>query len=124
MLYDEKEVVEICKKYGIEVVEKEGYPLYQSKEMDENFSIAEIMNESIKIKYSIWDEISDYMEYLKRKLKLKGEMCVIGIKILFLRLKYLVCNVEMKVIEWKEKTSLKVRNIKDRLFILLNNLFL
>lgn len=49
MLYDEKEVVEICKKYGIETVEKEGYPLYQGKEMDENFSIADIMREPIPI---------------------------------------------------------------------------
>ena len=47
MLYDEKEVVEICKKHGIETVEKKGYPLYQGKEMDENFSIAEIMREPI-----------------------------------------------------------------------------
>ena len=47
--YDEKEVVEICKKYDIETVEKEGYPLYQDKDMDENFSIADIMRESILI---------------------------------------------------------------------------
>lgn len=50
-MYDEKEVVEICKKYGIEIVEKEGYPLYQGIEMDENFSIAEIMRELIPINY-------------------------------------------------------------------------
>ena len=51
MLYDEEEVLRICKKYGIETVEKEGYPLYQGIEMDENFSIAEIMNEPIPINY-------------------------------------------------------------------------
>lgn len=49
MLYDEKEVVEICKKYGIETIETEGYPIYMNKEMDENFSIAEIMHEPIPI---------------------------------------------------------------------------
>ena len=49
MLYNEKEMLEICKKYGIETVRKEGYPLFQGKEMDENFSIAEIMREPVKI---------------------------------------------------------------------------
>lgn len=37
-----------------------------------------------------------------RKLKLKCEIYVIGIKILFFQLKYLFCNVELKVIEWQE----------------------
>lgn len=49
MLFDEKQVLEICKKYGIETVRKEGYPLYMGKEMDENFSIAEIMREPVTI---------------------------------------------------------------------------
>lgn len=49
MLYDEKQVIEICNKYGIETVKKKGYPLYQGKEMDENFSISEIMHEPIPI---------------------------------------------------------------------------
>lgn len=49
MLYDEAEVLEICNKYGIETVEKKGYPLHQDKEMDENFSIADIMREPIPI---------------------------------------------------------------------------
>lgn len=49
MLYNEKEVVEICNKYGIETVEKKGYPLYQGKEMDENFSIVDIIREPIPI---------------------------------------------------------------------------
>ena len=49
MLFDEKQVLEICNKYGIETVKKEGYPLYQGKEMDESFSIAEIMREPVTI---------------------------------------------------------------------------
>lgn len=49
MLFDEKQVIEICNKYGIETVEKKGYPLYQGKEMDESFSIAEIMREPVTI---------------------------------------------------------------------------
>ena len=49
MLYDEKEVIEICKKYDIETIETEGYPMYMDEEMDANFSIAEIMYESIPI---------------------------------------------------------------------------
>ena len=44
MLYDEKEVVQICKKYGIETVKKNGAPLYMGKEMDENFSFSEMMH--------------------------------------------------------------------------------
>ena len=38
-----EEVLRICKKYGIETVEKEGYPIYMGKEMDENFSFSEMM---------------------------------------------------------------------------------
>lgn len=52
MLYNEEEVLNICKKYGIETVETEGYPIYMDKELDENFSIAEIMHEPIKIIHS------------------------------------------------------------------------
>lgn len=47
MLYNEDEVKRICAKYGIETVEKEGYPLYMEKEMDENFSFAEMMRQSV-----------------------------------------------------------------------------
>lgn len=113
MLYNEKEVMEVCKKYGIETVKKNGMPLYKGKEMDENFSIAEIMHEPVVIKNGIWDEVSDYMKYLHRKLKLKGEMCVIGSKIRFFQLKYLICKVEMKVIDCKEWVCLKVCDLKD-----------
>ena len=49
VLYNEKEVVEICNKYGIETVENKEYPLYQGKEMDEKFSIVDIMHEPIPI---------------------------------------------------------------------------
>lgn len=50
MLYDEKLVLEICKKYGIETVKKKGYPLYRGEEMTpDNFSIGEIMCEPIPI---------------------------------------------------------------------------
>ena len=114
MLYDEKEVMEVCKKYGIETVKKNGMPLYKGKEMDENFSIAEIMHETVVIRDGIWDEVSDYMKYLHRKLKLKGEMCVIGSKILFLRIKYWLCQLEIMIIDCKEQVCLKVCDLKDR----------
>lgn len=52
MLYNEEEVLNICKKYGIETIETEGYPIYMDKEMDENFSISEIMYEPMKTIYS------------------------------------------------------------------------
>lgn len=57
MLYNEKEVIEICNKYESETVEEKGYPLYQGKEMDENFSIADIMREPVRI--STLDKILD-----------------------------------------------------------------
>lgn len=47
MLYNEDEVKRTCKKYGIETVEKEGYPIYMGKEMDENFSFSEMMRQSV-----------------------------------------------------------------------------
>lgn len=47
MLYNEDEVKRICAKYGIETVEKEGYPVYMGEEMDENFSFAEMMRQSV-----------------------------------------------------------------------------
>lgn len=102
MLFDEKQMLEICKKYGIETIEKEGYPLYQGKEMDENFSISEIMHEPIRVKYNTWDKVLAYLKYLKRKLKLKGEMYGIGSKILFLQLKRCLCQLDMKVIDCKK----------------------
>ena len=114
MLYDEKEVMEVCKKYGIKMVKGKGMPLYKVKEMDENFSIAEIMHEPVEVRDSIWDEVLVYVKYLKRKLKLKGEMNVIGSKILFLRTKYWLCQLEMMVIDCKEWVCLKVYDLKDR----------
>lgn len=47
---DGNEVKRICKKYGIETVEKEGYPIYMGKEMDENFSFSEMMHEPVILK--------------------------------------------------------------------------
>lgn len=46
MLFNEKEMLKVCRKYGIDVVEKDGYPLYNGQEIDESFSICDIMNES------------------------------------------------------------------------------
>ena len=52
MLFNEKEMLNICKKYGIDVVEKEGYPLYDGDEMDESFSMDDIMNDTYNITMS------------------------------------------------------------------------
>ena len=49
-----------------------------------------------------------YAKHIKRKLKLRGEMCVIGSKIQFLQLKYLLCSVEMKIIECKKWVYMKI----------------
>ena len=46
MLFNEKEMLKVCRKYGIDVVEKDGYPLYNGQEIDESFSIRDIMNDS------------------------------------------------------------------------------
>lgn len=46
MLFNEQEIIEICNKYGIEVVKKSGFPLYMGEEMDENFSVEEMMKDS------------------------------------------------------------------------------
>ena len=52
MLFDEKEMLEICNKYGIEVVESNGYPLDNGIEMNpETFSFKELMNEHKRIQY-------------------------------------------------------------------------
>lgn len=49
MLFNEKQMLDICKKYGIDVVEHEGYPLYMGEEMNENFSFSEMMYQPIEI---------------------------------------------------------------------------
>ena len=49
MLFNEKEMLKVCRKYGIDVVEKDGYPLYDEQEIDENFSICDIMNDSCNV---------------------------------------------------------------------------
>lgn len=48
MLYNEEEVLQICKKYDIETVEKEEYPLYMDNEMDENFSFSKVIHQPVK----------------------------------------------------------------------------
>lgn len=47
MLYNEEEVLRICKKYGIETVKRSGYPAYVDKEMDENFSVDEMLRQPV-----------------------------------------------------------------------------
>lgn len=42
-MYDEKEMLRICKKYNIDVVKKDGLPLYMGEEMNEDFSFANLM---------------------------------------------------------------------------------
>lgn len=44
VLFDEKEMIELCEKYGIPVVENNGAILFE-EEMTEDFLISEIMNE-------------------------------------------------------------------------------
>lgn len=44
-LYNKKEMLHVCKKYGIETVKKVGAPLYQGKEMADDFSFEKIMRE-------------------------------------------------------------------------------
>ncbi|MDU2197562.1 MAG: hypothetical protein E7E21_03965 [Peptostreptococcaceae bacterium] len=45
-MFNEEEMLQICKKYNIEVVLKEGLPLCMGKEMDEDFSFEDLMNAS------------------------------------------------------------------------------
>lgn len=62
MLFDEKEMLDICKKYGIDVVEKKGYPLCNGQEMDESFSVRDIMNDTYHAsinKKTIYSEIME-----------------------------------------------------------------
>lgn len=49
MYFDENEMLEICKKYGIDVIEKEGYPLCNGRELNDSFSIRDIMNDICNI---------------------------------------------------------------------------
>ena len=81
--------------------------------MYENFSISETMHEPIRIRNNILDKVFVYAKYLRRKLKLKGELCVIGSKILFLRLKYWLCQAEIMIIDCKEWVYMKVCDLKD-----------
>ncbi len=44
-LYNKEEMLHVCKKYGIETVKKVGAPLYQSKEINDDFSFEKMMQE-------------------------------------------------------------------------------
>ena len=46
MMFNEKEMLELCEKYGICVVEKEGYPLLGGIELSPDFSISELLDEA------------------------------------------------------------------------------
>lgn len=48
MLFDEKEVLDVCAKYGIATIKKEGYPLFEGQEMDESFKLSSIFAEPVK----------------------------------------------------------------------------
>lgn len=108
MLYDEKEVVEICKKYGIKTVKKKGMPLYKGKEMDENFSFSEMMHQPIRVKHNTRDKVLTHVKCLKWKLKLKCEMYLIAGKILFLHIRRWLCQVEMKIIDCEKWIYLQI----------------
>lgn len=49
MEYNEKLAMEVCKMHGIEMVKKLGMPLYQGKEMGEDFSARELFELDTKI---------------------------------------------------------------------------
>lgn len=53
MLFDEKEMIDLCEKYGIPVVENNGVPMFEDKDMPEEFLISEVMNEP----YVSYDDI-------------------------------------------------------------------
>lgn len=44
-LYNKEEMLHVCNKYGIETVKKVGAPLYQSKEINDDFSFEKMMQE-------------------------------------------------------------------------------
>ena len=82
-MYNEEEILRICKKYNIDVIKKEGLPLYNGEEMDENFSFENLMRESIPLfgediilssecfNFSIsvyYDHSNEYNDYLRNSL--------------------------------------------------------
>lgn len=103
------------KKYCVSVrnmvlktVEKEGYPLYQGIEMDENFSFSEMMHQPVRVKYNTRDKVLAHVKCLKRKLKLKCEIHIIASKILFLHIRRWLCQVEMKIIDCEKWIYLQI----------------
>lgn len=49
-MFDEKEMLELCEKYGIDIVEKDGYPLLNGNELTSDFSISELFKEAHSVK--------------------------------------------------------------------------
>lgn len=70
MLYNEAEVLAICKKYGIETVKKEGAPLYQDEEMEDGFSYSDMMHEPCKF---MDDGIFISSSFINMSLSVYGE---------------------------------------------------
>lgn len=65
MIFNEKEMIEVCQKYGIDIIEKEGYPLYDGNEMNETFSMEDIMHDTYTISI---DEKTIYSKTLELKV--------------------------------------------------------
>lgn len=65
MIFNEKEMLEVCQKYGIGIIEKEGGPLYDGQEMDDNFSMYDIMHDTYSI---VIDEKTLYSQTLELKM--------------------------------------------------------
>ncbi|MFR8473841.1 MAG: hypothetical protein ACLVCT_02840 [Lachnospira sp.] len=93
MMYNEEEMLHICKKHNIDVVKKEGLPLYNGEEMNENFSFENLMHESIllfdtdiisssecfnfslPVYYDHSNEYNDYSRTSLNNLEYKNEKC-------------------------------------------------
>lgn len=72
MLFNEKEMLDICEKYGIDVVEKDGYPLYNGEDLSPDFAISELMHESYK---TIIQEKTIFAQSIEMKLSLNEDFC-------------------------------------------------
>ena len=90
MLFDENEMLEVCKKHGIDIVEKDGYPLYNGDEMNADFSIYDIMHDTCNIAVSEKTIYSGMMqldmsvnfevdEYINYSLNYLNELCFVNV---------------------------------------------